>query len=245
MNIIITGSNGLIGSTIVKYLSEQNIHKVYGVDKDEISLYVNDNYKYIKTDVSDLESVIKLRKIIDDKDVFIEGLINCHQYKPKGFLNANIFEMDLDMWNNILSVNLSGTYFMCREFAKKMKEKKKGSIINFASTYAVVSSNPKLYEDNNMGNPIAYSASKGGVISLTRYLAAYLGEYGIRSNSITPHGVLNNHQESFKKRFSQMSPMNRMMNPKEILGPIELLLTNSGSYINGTNLMVDGGWTAW
>lgn len=245
MNVLITGSNGLIGLTIVKYLSELNKYKVYGIDKDESSLYENPNYQYMKTDVSNLKSVIKLREKFDEKNIFIEGLINCHQYKPKGFLNANIFEMDLDMWNNILEVNLSGTYFMCREFAKKMKENKKGSIINFASTYAVVSSNPQLYEDNNMGNPIAYSASKGGVISLTRYLAAYLGKYGIRSNSITPHGVSNNHQESFKKRFSKMSPMNRMMNPTEILGPIELLLSESGSYINGTNLMVDGGWTAW
>ena len=96
-----------------------------------------------------------------------------------------------------------------------------------------------------MGNPIAYSASKGGVIALTRYLAAYLGKHGVRANSITPHGVLNNHDKSFINRFSAMSPMNRMMNPEEILGPIDLLLNKSGSYINGTNLMVDGGWTAW
>ena len=76
-----------------------------------------------------------------------------------------------------------------------MLEAKKGVIINFASTYGVVSSNPSLYTDNAMGNPVAYSASKGGVIMLSKYLGCYWGKSGVRVNCITPHGVFNNHEK--------------------------------------------------
>lgn len=245
MNIIITGCNGLIGSTLVKHFSNKENFKVFGFDNSKNSNLKHKNFDYFKVDVSNINNVIKMRKYFDEKQIFIEGLINAHQYKPKGFLNADIFDMDIDMWNEIVSVNLSGVYFTCREFGKKMKSNKKGSIVNFASTYAVVSSNPELYENNSMGNPIAYTSSKGGVIALTRYLAANLGKYGIRANSITPHGVYNNHEKQFIDKFSSMTPINRMMKVNEIIDPIELLLTEKGSYINGSNLIVDGGWSIW
>tara|TARA_B100001939_G_C16830178_1_gene568322 strand:+ start:171 stop:908 length:738 start_codon:yes stop_codon:yes gene_type:complete len=245
MNILITGCNGLIGRTLVEYFTEKSKFKVFGVDITNNSSYKHKNFQYYKVDVSSLKEVKNLCKKFDSKKIFIEGLINSHQYKPKGFLEADIFNMDPSIWNSIVEVNLSGTYYTCREFGKKMKDNNFGVIVNFASTYAVVSSNPSLYSNNSMGNPIAYSASKGGVIALTRYLAANLAKYGIRANSITPHGVLNNHEEKFINKFKSMTPINRMMNSNEIIGPVELLLTNKGSYINGTNLIVDGGWTAW
>ena len=96
-----------------------------------------------------------------------------------------------------------------------------------------------------MGNPITYTASKGGVISLTKYIACYLGANKIRCNSICPHGVENNHSESFIRKYSNMSPLQRLMKPEEIIGAVDLLISNKGSYITGSNLMVDGGWTAW
>lgn len=121
----------------------------------------------------------------------------------------------------------------------------RGNIINLASTYGVVSSNPALYTDNRLASPIAYSASKGGVILLTKYLACYWGKRGVRVNALTPHGVWNHHEEAFEKRFSAMSPLGRMMQPQEIIGAVLFLASDASSYVNGSNLLVEGGWTAW
>ena len=241
MTILITGSNGLIGSELVKNLTGS--HFIIGLD---ISIEnVSESNLYFKCDVSNLEQLEDISKSLEERGIKVDAIINAHQYKPKGFLESGILDMDVSIWKSIIDVNLSGCYYTIRAFSKHMLEKESGIIINFASTYAVVSSNPDLYNGNSMGNPVAYSASKGGVISLTRYLAANLGNQGIRVNCITPHGVYNNHEESFNKKFSSMSPLGRMMQPSEILAPIKMLLDESCSYITGTNIMVDGGWTAW
>ncbi len=134
---------------------------------------------------------------------------------------------------------------MCREFGNYMLENGKGSIINFASTYGVVSSNPALYADNSMGNPLAYTASKGGVIALTKYLGSYWASRGVRVNAVTPHGVWNNHEDEFVKRFSAMSPMNRLSKSDEVVGGVIYLASEASSYVTGSNLLIEGGWTAW
>jgi NAD(P)-dependent dehydrogenase (short-subunit alcohol dehydrogenase family) len=126
-----------------------------------------------------------------------------------------------------------------------MLEQGKGSIINFASTYGVVSSNPDLYEGNSLGNPVAYSASKGGVIMLTKYLGAHWAARGVRVNCITPHGVWNNHEPGFVERFSAKSPMKRLMTAEEVVGAAVFLASDASSYATGSNLLVEGGWTAW
>ena len=119
------------------------------------------------------------------------------------------------------------------------------SIINFASTYGVVSSNPDLYEGNSLGNPLAYSVSKGGVIMLTKYLGTYWASRGVRVNCITPHGVWNHHEQGFESRFNSKSPMKRMMQASEVVGAVLFLASDASSYATGSNLLVEGGWTAW
>jgi NAD(P)-dependent dehydrogenase (short-subunit alcohol dehydrogenase family) len=102
-----------------------------------------------------------------------------------------------------------------------------------------------LYADNAMGNPLAYSASKGGVIMLTRYLGVYWAGRGVRVNCITPHGVYDGHEEAFVRRFSRMSPMGRMMRVEEVIGGVLFLASDASSYVTASNLLVEGGWTAW
>lgn len=175
----------------------------------------------------------------------VDVLINAHQYKPKGFLTAQAENFPEELWDAVINANLKGTFLTCRDFGRIMLQQGKGSIINFASTYGVVSSNPALYEDNSMGNPLAYSASKGGVIMLTKYLAVYWAKRGVRVNCLTPHGVWNNHEPTFVERFSRMSPMGRMMQVEEVVGAALFLASDASSYVTGSNLLVEGGWTAW
>jgi NAD(P)-dependent dehydrogenase (short-subunit alcohol dehydrogenase family) len=195
--------------------------------------------------VSSADDVGKLLKATLERFRRVDVLVNCHQYKPKGFLEAQAECFPEELWDAVIDVNLKGTFLTCREFGRVMLEQGKGSIINLASTYGVVSSNPDLYEGNSLGNPVAYSASKGAVIMLSKYLGVYWAARGVRVNCITPHGVWNHHEPGFVERFSSKSPMKRLMTAEEVVGAAIFLASDASSYATGSNLLVEGGWTAW
>ena len=248
--IVITGADGLIGSKIF------NIFKKLGADVYPMDINLSDpsifelknkdkkNVKFV-ADVSNLSHIKKIYNYFYQNKISIDVLINAHQIKPKGFLSNKPENFDEDLWKQIIEVNLTGTFLTCKYFGRMMIKKKKGSIINIGSTYGIVSSNESLYKGLKFGNPIAYSASKGGVSSLTKYLASHWGKYNIRVNCLIPHGVENNQSTIFKKRFSNQSPLNRMMKVDEIIGPAIFLSSDASSYCTGSNFLVEGGWTAW
>jgi NAD(P)-dependent dehydrogenase (short-subunit alcohol dehydrogenase family) len=154
-------------------------------------------------------------------------------------------EFPLEDWNQILGVNLTGTFLGCQVIGGEMLRQGSGSIINVASLYGVVSPNHRMYPDTGIHQPVAYSVSKSGVIALTRYLATLWADRGVRVNSITPGGVFNRHPKSFSERYSNLSPMGRMASKDEMRGAIVYLASASSAYCTGHNLVVDGGWTAW
>ena len=239
--IVVTGGSGLLGKKISKSLS-LNGATVIVIDK-KVAKFSKDIDFYL----CDLQSIHKIKETkekILKKYKKIDVLINNHQAKPSGFTKLDIESFDEKLWDEIVDVNLKATFFICKFFGESLK-KTGGSIINFASTYGIVSSNKKIYKNNSLGNPVAYSASKGGVISLTKYLACYWAEYNIRVNCITPHGVWNKHEIDFKEKFIKLSPMKRMMKADEILGLIFYLSSDASSYSTGSNFLVEGGWTAW
>ncbi len=247
--VLLTGACGLIGKTLARAFAERGA-KLVLVDvppKDPAALAADLGGESLGLvcDVSDVEAVKELVKTVMERHGRIDVLINNHHYLAAGAWGTGAETFPDEAWESILRVNLTGTFITCREVGRTMLERGGGVIINLASTYGVVSSNPSLYQDNSLASPIAYSASKGGVIMLTKYLACYWGERGVRVNCLTPHGVWNHHEESFEKRFNTMTPLHRMMQPEEIVGPTLFLASDASSYMNGTNLIVDGGWTAW
>jgi|APFre7841882630_1041343.scaffolds.fasta_scaffold50050_2 NAD(P)-dependent dehydrogenase (short-subunit alcohol dehydrogenase family) len=251
--IVLTGACGLIGRKLAEEFLARGAKLVLAdlemSDPAGLATLLNEKkagYVYGKScDVARSEEVASLVEYALEKCGRVDVLINSHQYKPKGFLVARAEEFPEELWDSIIGANLKGTFLTCRDFGKIMLQQGKGSIINFASTYGVVSSNPALYENNSLGNPLAYSASKGGVIMLTKYLGAYWAKGGVRVNCLTPHGVWNNHEEAFVERFSKMSPMGRLMKVDETVGAALFLASDASSYVTGTNLLVEGGWTAW
>jgi len=101
-----------------------------------------------------------------------------------------------------------------------------------------------LYEDANFTSPVEYSAIKGGLLSLTKYLASYLGEHDIRVNAISPGGVYNNQPESFVTRYCERTIIGkRMAEPDDLAGVLVFLLSDASKYITGQNIVVDGGWS--
>jgi NAD(P)-dependent dehydrogenase (short-subunit alcohol dehydrogenase family) len=247
--VVITGACGLIGRALVAAFRDHGARvalvDVAGAQPEKVARETGDGTLGVTCDVTKSAEVASLVQRVSNAFGRVDVLINNHHHKPKGFLEAKAETFPEELWDVIVDVNLKGTFLTCRDFGRVMLEQGKGSIINIASTYGVVSSNPDLYEGNSMGNPVAYSASKGGVIMLTKYLGAYWAERGVRVNCVTPHGVWNNHEPGFVERFSRKSPMRRLMTAEEVVGAVLFLASDASSYATASNLMIDGGWTAW
>lgn len=177
-------------------------------------------------------------------DILINNAGFTNQSKSKNF-DAGFEDFPLEDWNNILNVNLTGSFLGCQVVGKHMLDKGKGSIINIASLYGVVSPNHRIYPGTGISQPVAYSVSKHGVVALTKYLATLWAEKGIRVNSLTPGGIWNGHQGLFLERFQQLNPIGRMSDKSELRGGIVYLASDASSHVVGHNLIIDGGWTAW
>lgn len=247
--IVVTGACGLIGRTLTKAFHERGallvMADIAATEPEKAAAALGGKTFGIPANVADSQSVALMLEQTLDRFGRVDVLVNNHQFKPVGFLEAKAETFPEELWDQIIDVNLKGTFLTCRDFGSIMLKQGKGSIINLASTYGVVSSNPSLYDGNSLGNPIAYTASKGGVIMLTKYLAAYWAKRGVRVNCISPHGVWNKHEKEFEDRYNKFSPMGRMMQPKEIVGPAIYLASDASSYTTGANLLVEGGWTAY
>jgi NAD(P)-dependent dehydrogenase (short-subunit alcohol dehydrogenase family) len=159
--------------------------------------------------------------------------------------DAPFQDFPLQDWQQILAVNLTGTFLGCQVIGRQMLAQRSGSIINMASLYGVVSPHHRMYPETGIHQPAAYSVSKAGVIALTRYLATLWAEQGVRVNCITPGGVYNQHPDLFASRYAGLSPMGRMAHRDELRGALIYLASAASAYCTGHNLIVDGGWTAW
>jgi NAD(P)-dependent dehydrogenase (short-subunit alcohol dehydrogenase family) len=174
----------------------------------------------------------------------IDGLVCGHQNKTH--LKFVPFEqVPEENWDTVVEINLKGTFLLCQVIGSYMAEQGKGSIVNIPSTYSVVAPNQNLYKGTSLGCPAEYSASKGGVDALSRYLASYWAAKNVRVNMITPHGVWNNHEEQFEKNFARFSPLERLSYNHEVAPALIFLLSDASSYVTGDNMLVEGGWTVW
>jgi NAD(P)-dependent dehydrogenase (short-subunit alcohol dehydrogenase family) len=162
--------------------------------------------------------------------------------------NKPLEQRPLEEWELTVGVNMRGT-FLCTKHvvAKWMKPARGGVIINIGSVAGMVGKDHRVYEGTDMGGvTIDYAAAKGGVISMTREMAAWLVQYNIRVNCISPGGFWRNQPRSFVERYSDLVPMRRMgEDGKEMKGPVVFLASEASSYVTGINLPVDGGMTAW
>lgn len=152
--------------------------------------------------------------------------------------------------DKVIDVNLKGSVLTSQVFGGAMAERGRGSIINIASTYGLVSPNQDIYEYKRAKGvewykPVGYSVTKSAVLNLTRYCATYWAKKGVRVNTLTPAGIYNSQDEDFLREYTKRIPIGRMAKPDELNGAIVFLASNASSYVTGSNLVVDGGWTAW
>jgi len=162
----------------------------------------------------------------------------------------SVKEFDIAVWREVMAVNLDGAFLVAREIGERMAERGRGSIIQTSSIYGIAGPDQRIYEGSEyFGRPIntppIYSASKAGIVGLTRYLAAYWGRRGVRVNTLTPGGVSSGQNESFDRNYSARVPMGRMAVPDEMVGALLFLASDASSYVNGQDIVIDGGLTAW
>ena len=158
-------------------------------------------------------------------------------------------DIPLEENREILEVNTLGLFLVTQVFGSRMVNAGRGSIINIGSLYASVSPDVRFYEhiqgDTPFLKPPAYGASKAAVVNLTRYLATLWAPHGVRVNALSPGGVLGGQDEEFKRKFCDRVPLGRMATAEDLRGPLLFLASRASAYVTGTELIVDGGFTAW
>jgi NAD(P)-dependent dehydrogenase (short-subunit alcohol dehydrogenase family) len=150
----------------------------------------------------------------------------------------------------VMDVNVKGALLSCQVVGGAMAREGRGSIVNVSSVYGLLSPVQDLYEfrrarGETFFKPVAYSVSKSAVLNLTRYLATYWAKAGVRVNTLTLAGVFNDQDAAFLEAFAERSPMGRMLDAEEALGALVFLASDASSYVTGSNVVVDGGWSAW
>jgi len=153
-------------------------------------------------------------------------------------------------FDQMMTVNVKGTVLCCQVIGGQMAAEGRGSIINICSIYGIVSPDQRIYEYRRKGEvpfykPVAYSVSKSALLDLSRYLATYWAERNVRVNTLTFGGVFNNQDEEFLKGYNSHVPLGRMAREDDYNGAVQFLLSDASSYMTGSNLIIDGGWTAW
>lgn len=163
---------------------------------------------------------------------------------------ASFESYSLETWQRVMDVNVTGVFLACQVFGAAMAKAGRGSIINISSIYGMLSPDQRIYEyraadGTPFTKPVAYSASKAALINLSRYLSTYWARQGVRVNTLTFGGVFNGQDPRFLAGYRARVPLDRMANPDEYNGAVVFLLSDAASYMTGSNLVIDGGWSAW
>jgi NAD(P)-dependent dehydrogenase (short-subunit alcohol dehydrogenase family) len=251
-NILITGASGNLGTEYAKFLSYLGANLILtdiNIIKLKEKFKSDTNAKFFKLDVSNYKDWKKLYSTLKKKKIFVDTLINNAGYtnhSNKKNFNKDFFKLDVKSINEVFKVNVFGILYGCKIFGRDMCLKKKGVIINIASMYAIQSPKHHLYKNTNISAPITYTASKSSVVAITKYLGTLMASKGVSVNSISPGGIKDKtHKKLWLQRFAKNNPSGRMGKSSELLNTIIYLINEKSSYNNGSNIVVDGGWSAW
>lgn len=261
---IITGGAGLLGRQHAEAIAKAGgipiLADVPGasprlVAKELQSLW-NTRVLGAEMDITKPEEVLALSESLEGEFGGIDILINNAANNPKvedasDKEFSRLEHFDLGQWRRDLDVGLTGAFLCSQIIGSKMALRGNGVILNIASDLALISPDQRLYrkeglpEDRQPVKPVTYPVIKSALIGLTRYLATYWAEKGVRVNALSPGGVYTSQDERFVEKLSNLIPMHRMAVLNEYQGAIVFLCSEASSYMTGSNLIIDGGRTVW
>lgn len=264
---LITGGAGLLGvqhaaaiyeagGSVV--ITDLNISDLELIQKKISNISKQGKIYIYKMDVTNKHDIRMVQNNLISKDINVDILINNAAINPK--VNASdttgetsrLEDFDLNQWNLEMNVGLTGAFLCSQVFGQAMANKNSGGVIlNIASDLSVISPDQRLYKKDGVASnlqpvkPVTYSVIKSGLIGLTKYLATYWCDHGIRCNALSPGGVYLDQGVEFTSRVENLIPLGRMAKVDEYKSTIQYLCSDASSYMNGQNVVVDGGRSIW
>lgn len=264
--VLVVGGRGYLGQKFCAALDEfgatvfsADLSAQSSASRKAPAAETKENIRQFDVDVTDKESVCHLVERVIEETLRIDVLVYCVTAKTDDFY-LPYTEYSLESWQKVIRAEMDGLFLITQEVGRYMEAAAQGNIILLSSIYGVVGNDQRIYEGSNLSelyadngteenkiySPASYPAVKGAVISLTRYLAAYWEGKNIRVNCVSPGGVFHpGENEEFVKKYNYHVPLGRKATVEEISSAVVFLASDASSYINGHNLVVDGGWTAW
>jgi NAD(P)-dependent dehydrogenase (short-subunit alcohol dehydrogenase family) len=263
---VITGGAGLLGVQHAEAIAEVGgvpvLVDIDGTRAEAVAAEVGSKYRCraigLSSDIIDPGAVSDLLSQVLDRTGRVDILINNAANNPKmdasnsdAILKTRLENFPLELWNRDIAVGLTGAFLCSRVFGNEMARQGKGVIVNVASDLALIAPDQRIYrrpelsEEEQPVKPVSYSVVKHGLVGLTRYLATYWADRGVRVNAISPGGVYSGQDDMLVQRLSNLIPLGRMAHLDEYKAAMVFLVSDASSYMTGANLVIDGGRTAW
>ena len=263
---LITGAAGLLGMEHVRALLDIGANVVLqDIDPKKLEqarIRLEDEYPQSKlvfsvSDITSEDSINNLKSELNNAGILVNILVNNAAINPKYDLvseagqKTRLENFDLQDWEYQLRVGLTGSFLCSKVFGSAMAQNGGGVIVNVASDLSIISPDQRLYQksgiqpDEQPVKPVTYSVIKSGLIGLTKYLATYWCNSGVRVNALSPGGVFNGQSDEFILKLSALIPLGRMANADEYRSAIQFLCSDASTYMTGQNLVIDGGRSTW
>lgn len=264
---LVTGAGGLLGRQHVAALAEVGARVVVtdvGLAQAEAAIAAlkqnapTADLIAIAIDVTSQDAVRAANTQLAGRGITVDILVNNAAIDPKvtsspGVMHSSRFEaFPVPQWQTEIAVGLTGAMLCAQEFGGQMAKRGRGVILNIASDLGVIAPDQRLYrqphvtrEEEQPVKPVTYSVIKHGLIGMTKYLATYWADHGVRVNAISPGGVFNNQAPAFVERLTRLIPMGRMAEVDEYRAAVQFLCSDASSYMTGQNMVMDGGRSVW
>ena len=248
---VVTGGMGQLGSVYVAGLVERGMRVAI---LDTASGDVPDGARAFAVDITDRAAIEAATREVEAEWGVPHVLVNNAALdSPPDAPAAEVGPFESypeSSFDEVMDVNVKGSFLCCQVVGGAMAQAGRGSIVNVSSVYGLLSPVQELYSfrrerGDTFVKPVAYSVSKSAILNLTRYLATYWARDGVRVNTLTLAGVFDDQPPEFLDAYSARIPMGRMLDAKEALGAVVFLASDASSYVTGSNVVVDGGWSAW